>query len=101
MVQRTVWGAAAPHHQGEADQTPERHERAPGMVGHPEPLIAAHALLSQRGQAYLSLGWRTGISSGHRLAPSFSSVGFLPPVSSSRQDRLAILGNYTIKPQEA
>ncbi len=91
MVQRTLRVAAAPHHQGEADQASERHERALGMVGHPQPLLAAHTLLSQWSQAYLSLGWRTGISSGHLLAPSFSSVGFLPPVSSSRQDRLAIL----------
>ena len=69
MVQRTLRGAAAPHHQGKVHQSPERHEGAPGMVGHPQPLSTTHALLTQRRQAHFSLGGGTSFSSGHLLDP--------------------------------
>src|SRR5205823_1230905 len=79
---------------GEADQSAKRHERALGVIRHPEPLSTAHTLLAQRRQTHLSLCWGTGISSGHLQAPSFRFLDFLPLVSPSRQDRLAILGVF-------
>src|SRR5438067_111480 len=69
MVQRTLRVATAPHHQSQANQSPQRHQGALGMIRHPEPLSTAHTLLTQRRQAHFSLGCRTSLSSGHLLAP--------------------------------
>src|SRR2546425_6176649 len=91
MVQRTLLIAAAPHHQGEVNQSPKGHEGALGMVRHPEPLPTAHALLMERREVHFSLCRGTCFSSGHLVAPVFRSLVFLPPVSSSCQDRFAIL----------
>jgi hypothetical protein len=45
MVQVTFLVAAAPHDQSQANQSSERHERALGMVGHPQPLSTADTFL--------------------------------------------------------
>src|SRR5258708_20195889 len=65
MVQRTLRGAAAPHHQGEVHQSPERHEGALGVVRHPEPLSTTHALLTYRPQAHCSFPKPTTYFSSH------------------------------------
>src|SRR5947209_4311036 len=73
MIQGTFRVAAASHHQGKVNQSPKSHQRALGMVGHPESLPTAHALLAQRRQAHFSLGRGTSLSSGHLLAPPFAN----------------------------
>src|SRR3989442_11186307 len=98
MVQRTLLIAAAPHHQGEVNQSPKGHEGALGMVRHPEPLPTAHALLMERREVHFSLCRGTCFSSGHLVAPVFRSLVFLPPVSSSCQDRFAILVFFRAPP---
>src|SRR6266567_3920131 len=79
MIQLTLRVATAPHHQGEADQPPERHQCALGVVRHPQPFSTVHALFGERDQSDFSLCRGTGFSSSHVLAPPSgnSSVTFL------------------------
>src|SRR5439155_12786003 len=81
MVQATLRVAAAPYHQPELDQSAERHERALGMIRHPQPLSTAHALFMQWSQAHFSLRGGTCFSSGHFLAPVFVSIRRSSPPS--------------------
>src|SRR6266566_290651 len=73
MVQVTFLVAAAPHDQSQANQSSERHERALGMVGHPQLLSTADAFLGAGGEAHFSLCRRTSFSSSHFLAPLFGN----------------------------
>src|SRR6266704_2513912 len=79
MIQLTRRIATAPHHQGEADQPPERHQCALGVVRHPQPFSTVHALFGERDQSDFSLCRGTGFSSSHVLAPPSgnSSATFL------------------------
>src|SRR6266516_6602959 len=69
MVQLTLLVMATSYHQGEADQTPEGHERALGVVRDPESLLAVHTVHAPRGQAHFSACRGASFSSGHLLDP--------------------------------